>query len=271
MRDAECVEFLQWALPRMHMRWQGFRKVRGQVCKRIAQRIGELGLPGVEAYCHYLAEQPQEWALLDGLCRVTITRFYRDRLVFDTLTREVLPQLAEAARASGGSVIRCWSIGSASGEEPYTLAILWQEYLAADYPELCFTVLATEADPHLIARARRACYPLSAVKNLPQNLRAAAFQYTNDEYCLKPHYRGLVQFQQQDIRHPQPAGLFDLILCRNLVFTYFDESLQQECLQRLHSRLGPARWLILGVHEHLPSNQSGVLEISQRLGLYRKA
>ncbi len=271
MSDAECVDFLQWALPQLHMRWPGFRKVRGQVCKRVAQRLRQLGLPDIEAYRDYLAKQPQEWALLDSLCRVTITRFYRDRQVFDTLTQEVLPQLAEAARTEGRTVIHCWSIGSASGEEPWTLAILWREVLAADFPDLRLEVLATEADPRLIERAHRACYPPSAVKNLPENLRLKAFHQTNDEYSLKPLYQSMVHFQQQDIRHTQPAGTFDLILCRNLVFTYFEETLQQVILQQLRAKMRPQGWLILGVHERLPPAQKEFTVISERLGLYRKA
>lgn len=75
MKDTECVEFLQWALPRLHMRWQGFRKVRGQVCKRIGRRIRELNLGEGADYRTYLESHPAEWSVLDDLCRITISRF----------------------------------------------------------------------------------------------------------------------------------------------------------------------------------------------------
>jgi len=61
MRDAECIAFLQWALPRMGFRWPGFRKVRGQVCKRVGRRLKELGLTDLEAYQVYLGTHPEEW------------------------------------------------------------------------------------------------------------------------------------------------------------------------------------------------------------------
>jgi chemotaxis protein methyltransferase CheR len=77
--DAECVDFLQWALPRLGLRWQGFRKVRRQVCRRVARRIAELGLADADAYRLYLERNPQEWDALAELCRVTISRFWRDR------------------------------------------------------------------------------------------------------------------------------------------------------------------------------------------------
>ena len=85
MNDADCVEFLQWALPRLRMRWAGFRKVRGQVCKRIGRRLKELGLGDIDAYRSYLDKHSEEWEILDGLCRITISRFHRDRKVFECL------------------------------------------------------------------------------------------------------------------------------------------------------------------------------------------
>lgn len=270
MRDNDCVDFLQWALPQLNMRWPGFRKVRGQVCKRLAKRIHELGLDDIDAYRNHLREHPKEWTQLDGFCRVTVTRFYRDRSVFGNLTREILPQLARDAFQRGDDALRCWSIGCASGEEPYTLAILWQELLAGDSPGLRFEVLATDADANLIERAHRACYPASALKNLPEPLCITAFKHTGEEYCLKQVYRSTVSFQQQDIRHSMPTGSFHLILCRNLVFTYFNESLQLQILQQLQARLLPSGWLILGVHETLPPMQHGFTIVSERLGLYRR-
>lgn len=78
MRNAECVALLRWALPRLGLRWPGFRRVRRQVCKRIARRIKELGLADVAAYRERLECAPEEWPEFDSLCRITISRFYRD-------------------------------------------------------------------------------------------------------------------------------------------------------------------------------------------------
>lgn len=270
MHDKECVDFLQWALPQLRMRWPGFRKVRGQVCKRIAKRLQQLDLEDLEAYTIRLTEDPQEWRRLDGLCRVTVTRFYRDRSVYEALTWEILPLLAGKAVAAEEKTLRCWSIGCASGEEPYTLAILWREQLVDEYPDIQFKVLATDADAALLQRARRACYPPSVLKNLPEDLRNKAFTRNDNEYVLKQRYRNMVTFRQQDIRHTQPEGPYHLILCRNLVFTYFDEPLQHEILQHLHARLLSKGWLVLGVHEKLPPLQQDFIVVSERLGLYRK-
>jgi hypothetical protein len=76
MTDTECITFLHWALPQLRLRWAGFRRVRRQVCKRISRRIAELDLPGTAAYRDHLEHNPLEWPVLDGLCSITISRFY---------------------------------------------------------------------------------------------------------------------------------------------------------------------------------------------------
>ncbi len=271
MDDNDCVRFLQWALPQLQMRWSGFRRVRNQVCQRLARRLKELGLCDVDAYRHYLLAHAAEWQHLDTLCRVVVTRFYRDKAVFAELAATVLPQLADSAIAHGRQRLRLWSIGSASGEEPYTIAILWQQRLAPRFPHLQFSILATEIDPYLLARSHHACYPFAALKNLSEEMRASAFTRAGDSYCLKPDYHAVVAFRQQDIRTTLPDEHFDLILCRNLVFTYFDESLQRQILQQLLRRLRPKGWLLLGVHETLPAGEHGLQAMTERLGFYQRS
>ena len=83
------------------MRWPGFRKVRSQVCKRIRRRLNTLALDDLDAYKRYLETHADEWPRLDSMCRITISRFYRDRGVFEALEAEVLPALATAARKRG--------------------------------------------------------------------------------------------------------------------------------------------------------------------------
>jgi len=102
MQRAQCVAFLQWALPQMRMRWAGFRRVRSQVCKRIGRRRRELGLDDLDAYRAYLKERPDEWQRLDAMCRITISRFLRDRGVFEALSEVVLPALIVSAREGSG-------------------------------------------------------------------------------------------------------------------------------------------------------------------------
>jgi chemotaxis protein methyltransferase CheR len=122
--DAGCVEFLQWVLPRLGRRWDGYRRVRRQVCRRVWRRVGELGLDSLAEYRSLLERDPDEWRRLDAMTDITISRFYRDRAVYDFLRSEMLPTLIERARRAGRSTVRVWSAGCANGEEPYTLTII---------------------------------------------------------------------------------------------------------------------------------------------------
>lgn len=235
MRDEECVDFLQWALPRLGLSWPGFRKVRRQVCRRIARRIDELGLPDATAYRSHLDEHPDEWAHLDGLCRITISRFWRDRGVFEALRDVVLPAL--------GPTVRCWSAGCASGEEPYSLV------LAAAAAHVDVTVLATDIDPVLLERARTARYPESSLRDLPADVRAGAFEGGS----LRREHRVPVSFELHDVRADPPPGPFDLVLCRNLAFTYFAEEPRHAVADSLHRSLRPDGALVVGAHESPPA------------------
>jgi len=253
MKDEQCVAFLRQILPRMGMRWAGYRRVRRQVCKRIDRRLHSLGLAGIENYAGYLEAHPEEWQRLDALCRISISRFFRDRASFDRLAEEILPRLADAASGA----LRCWSVGCASGEEPYSLRLLWVFRLRNLFPSVSLEILATDAAPALLERARQACYPPSSLRELPRDWVERAFERNEGRFRL--------------LRSELPEERFHLILCRNLVFTYFDEPLQRRCLARLVTRLEPDGVLLVGAHESLPAGDTGLRPRYGQRSFYEKA
>jgi chemotaxis protein methyltransferase CheR len=266
MKDEQCVAFLQQTLPRLGMRWAGYRKVRRQVCKRIDRRLHALGLAGIESYARYLEEHPEEWQRLDAFCRISISRFCRNRGSFDLLAQEVLPRLAEGVRGS----LRCWSVGCASGEEPYSLRLVWDFGLQSRFPAVALEILATDADPGLLERARRACYPPSSLRELPRDWIERAFERSDGLYWLRPELQVGVELCCQDVRSGLPEQSFHLVLCRNLVFTYFDEPLQRRCLARLAARLEPGGLLLVGAHESLPTGHPGLRPHAGHRSFYEK-
>lgn len=286
MRDDDCVRFLQWALPRLGMRWGGFRKVRRQVCRRLGRRMAELGVGGIEEYRERLDAEPDEWRELDRMCRVTISRFWRDRGTFRALEETVLPALAHAAVRAGDEHLDAWSCGCASGEEPYSLAILWHERLRPRYPGLRLRILATDLDLHLLRRAGRGVYPEGAVRDLPEELAEAALDpvppsaanrsaepasgSAKRELRVADRYRPYVHRVRHDVRDPAPAGPFHLVLCRNLAFTYFDEELQQTVAAHLAETLHPGGALVLGSHEELPTGAPDLHPWLPEASIYRR-
>jgi chemotaxis protein methyltransferase CheR len=270
MDDEACVDFLKWAIPQLGLRWLGYRRVRRLVAKRLNRRLSELGIADLAAYRKFLSEEPSEWARLDALCRIPISRFYRDRGVFDALGGQLLPEAAVAVIARGGDAVRCWSAGCASGEEPYTLALAWRFCAADRWPALGFTVFATDAEESMLERARAACYGRSSLKEVPELWLERAFTRRGPLFCLAAEFHRDVEFELQDIRQAMPDGPFDLVLCRNVVFTYFDEALQRRTLKRLQDRILPGGFLMLGSHEVLPAGTGGFTPIAPHLPIYRR-
>lgn len=270
MNDPECIRFLQETLPRLRLRWRGFRRVRRQVCKRLQRRLRRLQLPDLVAYRDYLERHPPEWDSLDACCRITISRFYRDRDIYRRLERELLPRLATQARERGAACLRAWSAGCGAGEEPYSLAILWALSPDPAFRRTGLDVLATDSDPALLQRARTACYPFSSIRELPAEWREAAFRPAGDRYCLRPACREGVRFVRHDIRSAAPHGPFDLVLCRNLAFTYFDAGLQRETAQHIAGVLCRGGLLVLGAHEGLPCDLQAFVPCQAGLPLYRR-
>ena len=253
MKDPECVALLRSSAARLGLCWQGFRNVHGQVCKRIRRRVAELGLPDLSTYQALLERDPGEWLALERLCVVTISRFYRDALLWQRLRAEVLPALAQAALAAGDDTLRCWSIGCASGEEPYTLSIVWALELAERYPALRLRILATDLGDDVLARARAGRYSAASLSELPEPLRSRAFQRDGALFQLRDEYRAPVELRRSDLRRELPDESFRLLLCRNHVFSYFDEAEQRRTLERLSTRLVPGGALVLGRGESLPT------------------
>lgn len=270
MNDRECTEFLQEALPARGLRWAGFRKVRRLVCKRLGKRLRELGVADLAHYRIVLERDAAERLAFDRLCHIPISRFYRDRGVFNALSNDVLPRLAQRASARDQQWLRVWSAGCASGEEPYTLRILWELALKERFPEIELHVVATDVEPGMLRRARAGCYGPSSLSDLPEDWLALAFERKGELHCLREAFRSHTEFVQQDIRAAMPDGAFDLILCRNFVFTYFELAVQQTVAARLVEHLQPHGVLAIGIHEKLPATLSGLHPLCTVPGLYEK-
>lgn len=261
MNDTDCTVFLQWALPQLDLRWPGFRKVRRQVCKRLMRRMSDLRIADFAAYRARLEADPTEWRVLDECCHITISRFFRDRGVFEVLRARVLPAIAVRAKREGREA-RIWSAGCASGEEPYTLKILWDLEVARSCPGIALSLVATDVDVTVLARAREGCFEATSLHELPLHLIEQAFDRIGPRFCVKPQHREGISFIAQDLRIEAPTRLFDLILCRYVAFTYFAPQLQERVLARLVDQLLPNGYLAIGTHEWLPAQVASLTPLA---------
>jgi chemotaxis protein methyltransferase CheR len=184
---------------------------------------------------------------------MNISRFYRDAAVFEELARSHLPRIAARAREEGRQCVTAWSAGCASGEEAYSLALLWRFDISPAHPELQLDILASDADERALERARCACYSRATLRELPASVRERAFEVEGKSLRLADSIRQSVRFECRDL-HSVPDARFDVVFCRNTAFTYFDSALQQQLAERSCSALVAGGVLVIGVRESLPDS-----------------
>ena len=261
MTDDDLVAFLRWAVARLGLRWTGLRAFRGTVRKRLTKRMNELGLGDLRAYRERIECEPDETAVLEAMCRIPISRLYRDAEVFDLLAKELLPERARFAERERRSVVRVWSAGCASGEEPTTIAVVWHVDVAPAHPGLTLDLVATDADAGMIARAERGAYGPGSVRELPPRLRDLAFRHEGSLLVARPELRRGITFRVEDLRRSMPDGPFDVVLCRNMLLTYIDESQHLPLLEAMIARLLPCGVLVVGSRETMPA---GLTQLERR-------
>ncbi len=263
--DRTGTDFLQWALPELGYRWRGFRKPRAQVLQRIIERIHELELSGYKEYQTFLEHHPDEWKRLDQMLYVTISRFYRDRKLWDELATNILPRLVEG---NAPELVVVWSAGCCNGEEPYSIAIAAHQSGMLDK----ITIIASDRYPHLLERAKIGLYPESALRELTPAERSRYFTYNDKllEYRIDPVIRSSVHFEERNIRHSLADDFFHIIFCRNLVFTYFNNTEQIQLLAGFRNSLFNDGYLITGSKEQLPE-EAGWIKPWANVPVYRKA
>lgn len=210
-----------------------------------------------EAYLTWLATLPDEspeWRRLAGHLTVGETYFFRDRASFEALEQHVLPSLIAARRSDGTLRLRLWSAGCASGEEPYSLAIL-VDRLLPDRSDWALTILATDINPAALEAARRACYREWAFRETLPGIRDRYFRRRGAEtFELEERIRRMVTFAPLNLaENGYPAVMtntsaMDLILCRN-VLMYFTAEAQRATIARLQRALVTGGWLVVSPAE----------------------
>jgi chemotaxis protein methyltransferase CheR len=203
-----------------------------------------------EAYLAWLATLPGEspaWGRLAGYLTVGETYFFRDRAVFDALEQQILPALIAARRAEGVLRLRLWSAGCATGEEPYSLAILLDRLLP-DRATWALTILATDVNPQALEVAQQGCYREWSFRETPQWIRDRWFHRVGgDRFEVQPKIRQMLAFAPLNLAADGYPSM-DLILCRN-VLMYFTPEAREATVARLRHALVPGGWLAVSPAE----------------------
>ena len=227
--------------------------------RRIALRIRDLMLPGVQPYLALLRADCSEVLRLSALLSLHVSMFYRDPLTFAALRKilfERVPTLSQ----------RWWSAGCAGGEEPYTLALL-----ATKLPELRekVSIVATDVSLKILEKARAGCFNSIHLSKVPTVEQARYFTAAGRDYRIDEKFRGMVRFFQHDLLGNAPYPAADLILCR-YVLMYFNAADQEEVLARFATALPSGGMLVLGRTETLRDSAGLFAPINAQERIYQR-
>lgn len=240
------------ALKELLMRERGFNLEAYKercVVRRVLLRARARGHQGLGDYYRELMHSPGEVENLFHYLTIHVTQFLRNPSTFRYLRGKVLPHLADVRR--GEPALRIWSAGCASGEEPYSLAILMRDLEREGGGAISHHILATDVDQGILERARRGVYNRDSLRNLtPQEVEECFLPHDGGTFRLRDELRRRVAFRHANLLADSPSKPQHLVLCRNLLI-YLARGEQEKVLSRLAAALAPGGYLVLGKAESL--------------------
>jgi chemotaxis methyl-accepting protein methylase len=219
--------------------------------RRIAVRMRARGVHTYGEYAKILDTDSAEYdRLLDALT-INVTKLFRNWDAYASMSANVIPELWKREAPE----IRVWSAGCSSGDEPYSLGILFHRYAATNgmLSQLSrVRILGTDIDRQCLVAAERAEFDDADFADTPDDLRSRYFS-ASAPFTVAPAIRSLVRFERRDLLSQPPpieGGCFDLVVCRN-VLIYFDRDTQERLFNAFHAAISPGGFLVLGKVETL--------------------
>ena len=242
---------------------------KSSVSRRIERRMGIHQLSKLDAYARYVREHPQELDFLFKELLIGVTSFFRDPAAWEFLKAKVIPAMF-AANPNGAS-FRAWVPACSTGEEAYSLAIVFNEVLEELKPEARYAlqIFATDLDPDAVNKARQGTYPANIQTDVGVKRLDRFFHKDDGCYRLRSQIRDMVTFAPQDVLLDPPFTKLDIISCRNLLI-YLGPQLQQKLIGLFHYSLKPGGVLFLGSAETVASQSELFASLEPKLRLYRR-
>lgn len=220
---------------------------RGTVSRRIARRMQLNQQMSLSDYLAYLKQDAAEVQALFEDLLIGVTTFFRDPAAWEALQKQVISPLIEQAEADAS--FRAWVPGCATGEEAYTLAILFQEEIEEHRPDCTVTVFASDIDEGALAIAREGIYPEAISTDVSQVRLERHFSLQDSHYRVAGNIRDRVVFATHSLFRDPPFSRLDLVSCRNLLI-YLDRELQEQVMRLFQYACSPDAYLFLGVSEN---------------------
>ncbi len=229
--------------------WKGYRKVRKGVKKRLSRFWGQMGIGALGEFLQALDENKELRKQAEILMAVSISRFFRDRQLWQSLKKGVIPLVI----AKHIEKVKVWSAGCACGEEVYSFKILWEEWGKSKerLPEL--ELWATDLNPEVLDKAREGVYPLSSLKELPPEIRSKYFRSVQEtRLAISDSLKEGIFWKIHNILIDDPPHAdFQIIFLRNNLLTYYKDKFRKPAFRKVIDSLSAEGFLIIGSHEKL--------------------
>ena len=219
---------------------------RSTLIRRVERRMHVLGIDSGRGYLTRIRSDADECEALFRDLLINVTRFFRDGELFEVLRADAIVPLL--AGREPGEDVRVWIPGCSSGEEAYTIAMLFAEAAREAGEPTAVQIFATDIDEQMLAIAREGTYPVAALADIPAALRERYTVPHGERFTMTTAIRDLIRFSSHSLVKDPPFSRIDLVSCRNLLI-YFDDRLQQTVLPLLHYAIRPDGFLFLGPSE----------------------
>ncbi len=234
--------------------------------RRISVRMKVLNITNGSEYADLLKSESDEILSLYDSISINVTKFFRDNQVWNTFSKNIVPKLFDGEI---NKTIRIWSAGCATGEEPYSIAIMLQEFLKDRNYEI--KIIATDINSHFLTEAKKGVFSISALQNLNSNLIEKYFSNSGrDQYIVNKKIKAMITFQLGDIG-THPVSYLDVVFCRNLLI-YYNSNAQDLILNKFYKVIKENKFLILGMDESLLGNKNSknFIPLFPRERIYQK-
>ncbi|MEV6105985.1 CheR family methyltransferase [Streptomyces sp. NPDC051940] len=262
--DEELEELLAFLRDARGFDFTGYK--RSTLGRRIRKRMADADVGSYADYRDRLEADAYEFGALFNTILINVTSFFRDPDAWTFLRHEVVPAVIEDA---GSEEIRVWSAGCSTGEEAYSLAIMFAEALGLDETIARVKIYGTDVDEQELRAARAGHYPARSLEPLGTEQRDRYFEQNGSRHGFRSDLRRRVIFGRHDITRDAPISRLDLLVCRNTLM-YFNMEAQSQIVDRFHFALRPAGYLFLGKAEMLLNDTDRFDVVSMRQRVFRR-
>jgi chemotaxis protein methyltransferase CheR len=218
--------------------------------RRMKNRMNYLNLDSFAEYLDYLKENPLERSNFIDDISISVTDFFRDLEVWKDFENVVVPKLMKKKKERNQRMVRVWSVGCASGEETYSIAISMKEAMGQNFDNFNISIYGMDIDDVALKKAKSGTYSKKEVEGVPGKYLNKYFYKSGDSYEVKREIKRAVKFKKYDLTSDEELSGFDIIFCRNMLI-YFSEEGHEEVHMKLYRALRDHGFLIIGKTELL--------------------